>query len=405
MPLGMRCDKPFGNSHRDRDGIAPRQRTAFEPGPQRLAFEQLHHGNGSSSTRPSSKIDEDARMRQRRRRPALRFRNAAAFPDRRRHERRHDLDGDGTIQSRGRARDRRLPCHRSRAARRFRNLRDGYPGLDDTSGSGVRRVLFPTLPVEASASVSGRRRRRLLEDVAVIHFAAVDVQRDGWIRPAAIAPACDIRTAESGSPRIHVVASIHGLLAGTGKTPSRFVDEIVLTDYHAAVHDAFDTPDPGMVVERCALTRAPGHDHYGVAAGGIAMEQPACVAVRPRLRRTRRPERQSPSPRSVSRARLSRAARCCSHHRRPPPRRASRARDAKFSEVAVGVIPSPPSRGRRPCRPATLITDRTPRARAGWRRDRIGSHLRTSRRRDASRGKFRACVASSPIGTLSAPST
>jgi hypothetical protein len=57
------------------------------------------------------------------------------------------------------------------------------------------------------------------------------------------------------------------------------VDEVVLRDEHAALHDAFDAPDPRMIVEGSLLARSPGHHDDRVASRRIAMEQPSRVRV------------------------------------------------------------------------------------------------------------------------------
>src|SRR5829696_5599616 len=117
--------------------------------------------------------------------------------------------------------------------------------------------------------------------MAVIHLAAVNVQGDRRLGWPAIAQRVIFEGRNQASRR-----SLVGFHAGLGlesEDTILFVDEIVLANLHVAVDHAFDTPDPGVVVQRRSLARSPRHHHRGITPGRVGVEQASCVAVGARL--------------------------------------------------------------------------------------------------------------------------
>src|SRR6187551_1337799 len=106
----------------------------------------------------------------------------------------------------------------------------------------VREFLFYT-PVRSVAS--------RFENVAMIHLATVDVQRDGWVRGPAVRQGVIFERRDE-APRRSLVR-FHAWLRLETEEAVLLFEQVVLADFHIAVDNAFDTPDPGMVVEWSAL--------------------------------------------------------------------------------------------------------------------------------------------------------
>jgi len=115
------------------------------------------------------------------------------------------------------------------------------------------------------------------EQIAVIHLPAIDVQRDrrvirqcigeyvvlkGWNQAAGIAdPGTDPPL--FSEPKAALPLLLH----------------VVLSHVEPPLYDALDTPDSGVIMQRCLLARTPGHDHDRVAGIGIAMKQTPGIAI------------------------------------------------------------------------------------------------------------------------------
>ena len=181
-------------------------------------------------------------MRQRRHRPRL---GLEPLP----HHRiggdviRHHLDRDVAIQPQvARAID---LAHAAGAERPVISYCSETGTWRHSVGGALHRLRSGMVREVSYSITSVRSRRRRLEDVAVIHFAAVDVQRDRRRRRRR-SPACGIRTAGSGSrpsPRAPATAACSKRNAPSVSRRGR------TASLPSRLDDAFDAPDAGVIVE------------------------------------------------------------------------------------------------------------------------------------------------------------
>lgn len=102
----------------------------------------------------------------------------------------------------------------------------------------------------------------VVEDAAAGHRALIDVQRDRSTGVAGVADGVVLvrRDQAAGGTRAGDQAADFGEPVAV----SRAFAEIVLGDFQLAVPDAFDAPQPVMVVDGRALARAPGHGDHAI---------------------------------------------------------------------------------------------------------------------------------------------
>src|SRR6266567_4989821 len=149
---------------------------------------------------------------------------------------------------------------------------DGAPEIQAIWELGPRAELAGSAPVGqllVLAAVAAAPDR--LVDVAELHLATVDVDRDrrliGRVLDHVVLERRDegTRLAHSGH-HDRFALELDDVLLGVATVDRERGD----ADLPAV--DALDAPDAGVVVERCALADVPHHGEHGVAVAGRAMD-------------------------------------------------------------------------------------------------------------------------------------
>ena len=158
------------------------------------------------------------------------------------------------------------------------------------AGTVSRRWMHRTGTRAGQSSASGSRcavpaTGKRLEDAAAAHLATVDVQE------TQISAALALRMAWYSCGRIRLPAepgNRHGAALFKAVAVAILLEQLVLGDLQAAGDDAFHAPQPGVVVDRRALARPPGHGNDAVAQLRAMVDLPPGVTVAARLEDRRR---------------------------------------------------------------------------------------------------------------------
>lgn len=120
-----------------------------------------------------------------------------------------------------------------------------------------------------------------LEDGAAYHLALVDVYGDGQLIFAGVADGVVFVRGNQAAGAAAI--SYDAWLCAEAETLAVAFQQLVLGDFQLAEPYPFHTPEAAVVVQRCALPRAPAHGDDAVAVFGTAVELAAGVVVFHRL--------------------------------------------------------------------------------------------------------------------------